>query len=255
MRILLARRGLGLRLLHLTAILLVAAASFFRGQPWGSARGSASGSLLAYEPFAGAGGPLHGAAAGFGWAGGWQVQNNNTAVPGYNLATTAPLVIPGVVQSGNYAIGGMGWQTACRMLDVNTSGSFASLLTGGLIGKAGQTLYFGMLMRKDANTDDEMSVTLHPGGNSPWWAGTPGVSVGHFGGGSNANGNRYWSLRLDGTILRTGVPVVVGTPAFLVVRMDFGAGGGASSGVSLYVNPPAGTLPASPDASASTTNS
>jgi hypothetical protein len=47
----------------------------------------------------------------------------------------------------------------------------------------------------------------------------------------------------------------VGQAALLVVRLNFAPSGGSSSQASLYVNPPAGTLPTTPSASATTTNS
>ena len=205
---------------------------------------------LASEPFAYAAGALNGANGGSGWAASWQVQNSSTTVPGYNAANATQLTYSGIGQSGNYAIGGIAYQSAGRQLDASAGGAFSQYVSNGLIGASGQTLYWGLLMRKDMDTDDEMSVTLHPGGNPSWWAQSPGVAVGHFGGSSNTNGTRYWSFKLDGTVHQTTTPVVVGQPAFLVVRIDFAA----TSTVSLYVNPPAGSLPA-PGAQATTTNS
>jgi hypothetical protein len=225
--------------LALGAFLLIPAQAFQTGS-----------ALLAVEPFAASAVPLNAANGGTGWNGAWQVQNSNTAVPGYNIATAAPLTYSGISQSGGYAVGGVGYQYSGRMLDTSSAGVFSQYLGNGLIGQPGQTLYLGILMRKDIDTDDEMSVTLHPG-NPPWWVNTPGVAIGHFGGGSNTGGTRYWSLRLDGAIHQTSTPVVVGQAAFLVVQITFGA----SSTVNLYVNPPTGTLPAAPGAQATTSNS
>ena len=255
LRILFAKRGLGLRLLHAAAIIAIAMVSFFRSQPSSHALGGTSGFFLAYEPFAVSGGALHGASAGFGWSTPWQVQNGHVGLPGYNTATATPLVVSGVVQSGNYAVGGAGYLMAGRTLDTSATGSFSSLLDNGLIGKAGQSLYFGVLLRKDSNTDDEMSVTLHPGGSPAWYVPSPGVSIGHFGGASNNAGKRYWSLKLAGVVYRTTVPVVVGQAANLLVRIDFPATTGGAAKASLYVNPTGSTLPATANASATTTNS
>ena len=205
--------------------------------------------LLAEEPFAAFPGALNGVAQGFGWAAGWQVQNNSSVMPGYNIAIAAPLTYSGISQSGGYAIGGIGWQACGRLLDTSAGGAFSQFLNNGLIGRAGRTLYFSLLMRKDIDTDDPMSVTLHSG-NPSWWVNTPGIAIGHFGDGSNKGGTRYWSLQFDGTIYQTAVPVVVGQTAFLVARIDFAA----ITTISLYVNPGTGFLPATAGASGTTAN-
>ena len=204
--------------------------------------------VLVSEPFAGSSGALNATNGGSGWAGPWQVQSNNTTVPGYNIASASPPVYAGIGQSGNYAIGGIGYQNAGRSLDTTV---FPQYLSGGLIGASGQTLYWGIVMRKDIDTDDEMWVTLHPGNNPAWWPQYPGVTIGHFAAASDTNGTRYWSLRLNGVVYQTTTPVVVGQPAFLVVRIDFAA----TSTVSLYVNPPTGSLPSTPGAQATTSSS
>jgi hypothetical protein len=231
--------------LHLIPVIALGALVLIPAQAFQS--GSA---VLAAEPFIASATPLHAANGGSGWNGGWQVQNNSTAVPGYNISTSSPLIYSGVSQTGGYAMGGTGYQSSGRMLDTSPGGAFSQYVSNGLIGSAGQTLYLGFLMRKDMDTDDEMSVTLHPG-NPAWWVNSPGVAVGHFGGGSNSGGTRYWSLRLDGTVHQTTTPVVVGQAAFLVVQITFGS----TSTVNLYVNPGGGSLPATPGAQASTTNS
>jgi len=130
---------------------------------------------LASEPFTGNAGALNGFADGTVWAGGWQVQNSNTTVPGYNVATASPS------GGGSYAVGGINWQMAGRSLDTTATGPFASYLSGGAIGKAGQTLYFSLMMRMDKATTDELSMTLHPGVNPAWYVTAPGVAVGFFG--------------------------------------------------------------------------
>ena len=251
MQLLFTRRGLGLRLVHASVIVAIAVFAFFHAAPSRSASGTGSGTLIAYEPFAGTAGPLDGSNGGFGWAGPWQVQNSVVTVPGYNIASTTPLTVSGITQSGNYAVGGINYQMSGRTFDTTSTGPFSPYLTAGLIGQSGQSLYVGMLMRKDMNTDDEMSLTLHPGGNPAWYVAAPGVSVGHFGSASNVNGTRYWSLRLNGAVIPSNTPVVVGQAAFLLLRLDFAA----TNTLSLYVNPPAGSLPASPNATTTTTSS
>lgn len=205
---------------------------------------------VAIESFSQSAGPLNNTNGGSGWAAPWQVQNNKVDVPGYNIATVAPLNYPGISHGGGYAIGGDAWQTAGRLLDTSAGGAFAPYLANQLIGSRGTTLLFGALMRQDISTEDQMSVTLHAG-NPPWWVTNPGVSIGYFGSGSDSGGIRYWSLLLGGVVYQTTTPVVVGQPAFLVVQISFGA----TSTVSLYINPPLGALPAQPGAVATTSNS
>jgi hypothetical protein len=200
---------------------------------------------LASEPFAEAAGALSNASGGAGWAAGWQVQNNDTSVPGYNVTASKPLAYTGLSQSGNYGIGGANWQSAGRTLDTSAAGPFAAMLTSGLIGKSGQTLYMGLLMRMDLSSNDEISVTLHPGGNPAWYVSTPVAAVGYFG------GTKFWSLKLNGAVYRSTVPIVVGQAALLVVRLEFGT----TNWVRLFVNPPLDTIPATANVSASTTKS
>jgi hypothetical protein len=206
--------------------------------------------ILATESFTGASGALNGQNTGTGWAGPWNVQNGSEDVPGYDVATANPLVYPGVSASGGYGVGGDNWQTAGRQLSTSANGPFAAYLSNGLIGQSGTNLYFSALMRQDVSTEDTISLTLHPG-SLPWWVYAPGVQIGYFGGSSDSNGVRYWSLELNGTVYPTKVPVVVGQAAFLVVNIAFGA----TNTVSLYVNPTTTTLPSTPSAQATTTSS
>ena len=207
--------------------------------------------LLASEAFQSAAGALNNSNGGSGWAGGWQVQNNSNAVPGYNIASASPFSLSGTAY-GNYSVGGSNWQTAGRALDLNSNGAFAAVLnSAGLVGKAGTAVYFSVMLRKDVNTDDEMSVTLHPGSGSPWWASSPALAVGHFGSSSNSGSKRYWSLKVAGTVYRTTSVVVTGQPVMLVCRIEFAS----TSTVSLFVNPPAAALPSAADARATTATS
>ena len=185
---------------------------------------------MAHEAFTGTPGALNAQSTGFGWGGSWQVQNGSITVPGYNVASALPLTYTGLSQSGSYAVGGLGYQTSGRLLDTGSTGTFAPYLNGGLIGWSGQTL-FGALMRRDVDCSDEISLTLHSG-SQPWWVSSPGIAVGQFGG----SGPRYWSIRLDGVVHQTGVPVVTGQAALLVVEISFGP----TSTVNLFVNPPVG---------------
>jgi hypothetical protein len=186
---------------------------------------------------------------GAGWTGPWQTQNGSTTPPGYDLIASSPLVVGGTA-FGGYATGGSNWQSTGRSFDTSSAGPFAAYLNASsLIGKAGTSLYFSVLMRKDANTDDEMSVTLHSNANPPWNI-SPGIAVGHFGSGSNTGSKRYWSLKIGSTVYKTSALITVGQAAQLVCRIEFAA----TSTISVFVNPPASGLPSVPSAKATTTN-
>lgn len=213
-----------------------------------------SSNLLAYEPFDGPVGALYGATSGQGWDRPWDVQNGDTSIPGFNVASGNPLAANGLQlpQTGNYAVGGAAYLMAGRHFDTSATGPFADYLSNNLIGQPGQTLWLSALMRKDANTQDDFFVTLHNNASPSWWERTPGVEAGYFGWASFVNGARYWALRIDGQVYNTNAVLTLGEAALLVVRIDFGA----TSTVSLYVNPPlGGAAPASPDAQATTGNS
>ena len=201
--------------------------------------------LLASDPFTGNAGVLNGFADGSGWGAAWEVQNGSTAVPGYNIAAGAPLS----ALTGSYAIGGSAWQTAGRALDTTANGSFATYVANGLIGVPNSTLYVSVWMRMDVTTSDEISVTLHAGANPAWYVTAPSVSLGYFGAPSNSGSTRYWSCRVNGAVVRSASPIIVGQAAQLVLRIDFNT----TSTVSLYVNPPASGLPTKPAASTTTT--
>ena len=201
--------------------------------------------MLAVENFGYSSGALNGLSVGIGWAGPWQVQNGSVAVPGYNVSSTTPLTAAGTAQSGGYAVGGLNYQTSGRSLDASATGPFAPYVSAGLIGKSGTSLFFSFLMRQDKNTNDEISLTLHPGGSPAWAVSSPGVQVGYFG------GTRFWGLKLDGVVRPTKIPVVTGQAALMVVRIDFAA----TSTVSLYVNPSLTALPTAASVAATTTKS
>jgi len=244
-----ARRGrlLATPLSQLCLLLVLASLSFDRMALAQSAPGSA---LLAYESFSGVDGPLDQTNSGSGWAAGWSVQNHDQTTPGYNLASRNQLVYAGLLQAGNYAVGGSVYQTAGRSLNVSPSGPFAAYLSSGVIDTPGTTIWLSVLLRKDSTTNDELSITLLANG-TPWWAAQGHVSIGYFGQSSNVNGNGYWSLKVDGTVYPTSVPVRMGEAAFLVLRIGFGPPDTAT----LYVNPtPGASDPGAAAAQASATD-
>jgi fibronectin type 3 domain-containing protein len=218
-----------------------------------------SGGLLAYEPFGDAAGALSGTSGDgdSGWASGWVVQNGLTDLPGYNIASTSPLIYPGLAVSGNYAVGGDNYAAAGRALDVSSGGPFVPYLSSGLIGAPGQTIWLSFLMREDVLHGQNTSITLNAnGGSQSWWVQNPNIAVGYFGASSNdSKGNPLWSLQYNSTTVQSNAPVVLGQPAVLVLEVTFGTSG-AQNQINLYVNPATlgGAAPATPNAQYATTN-
>ncbi|QJD86784.1 fibronectin type III domain-containing protein [Cohnella herbarum] len=211
------------------------------------AKAAADSDLLAYEPFGSAAGlPLHGTGTGSGWdVNKWEVQLDDTTIPGYQLSDTEPLVLGDLKRSGNYAEGGSGYKAAYRKLDLRWDGMFAEYLQDGQVGKDGTTLWISALVRKNTASNDPSFI----GGGE---FATANFGMGYFGADSHDDGGiKYWSVML-GTpsvsqkIVRSNVPVAVGETALLVLKAEFGA----TSRMSLFVNPEslAGTAPAEPSA-------
>ncbi|GCE12262.1 hypothetical protein [Tengunoibacter tsumagoiensis] len=192
------------------------------------------GSLLASDPFSGSTGALHGQNTGTGWSGAWAEQNGKTTVPGYNVSSGSALSFSTLQTSGNYATGGLSYESAGRSLNVSATGPFSSYLTNGQIGQLGSTLWVSTLLRKDANDDQENSLTFH-NSSTNWCSGcaSSSISVGYFGSASNSGGLRYWGVKLGGTVFKSNVQVQVGQTALLVMRIDFSP----NTSASLYVNP------------------
>ncbi|GCE15862.1 hypothetical protein [Tengunoibacter tsumagoiensis] len=196
--------------------------------------GGGSGTLLASDPFSGSTGALQGQNTGTGWSGAWTEQSGKTTVPGYNVSSGSALSFSTLKTSGNYATGGLSYESAGRSLNVSATGPFSTYLTNGLIGQSGSTLWVSALIRKDASDDQENSLTLHNSGIS-WCTGCASSSIGfgYFGSASNSGGLRYWGVRLGGTVFNSNVQVQVGQTAILVLRIDFSS----NTSASLFVNP------------------
>ncbi|HEX8547165.1 MAG TPA: LamG-like jellyroll fold domain-containing protein, partial [Cytophagaceae bacterium] len=186
---------------------------------------------LAYDDFNTTPGALEAKTSGSGWEKAWYVQNSDVTVPGYNVSSSSPMTYSTLKTTGNYAIGGYAYLSAGRMIDVGNA-AFAPYLSSGLIGASGTTMYISALMRKDVNYDDELSLQTH----SNWiecFATENATGMGYFGSSSNTSGVRYWSLKVNGAVIQTTVPVSVGTTALLVMKITFGA----TNTISLFVNP------------------
>jgi len=196
--------------------------------------------LLAYEPFGEAGTtpfPLSGASGGgdSGWAAAWIVQNTNINVPGYNIASASPLTYTGLLTTPDYAVGGSSYVSSGRALNVTPTGPFSSYLSGGLIGASGQTIWLSCMMSVTSSGTDSAGVFLSPSGGGNSWVsnGSTTLGAGYFGSASKTGSTAYWSLNYNGTTVQSNVPMVVNTPALLVVEMTFGA----TNVVNLFVNP------------------
>jgi PKD repeat protein len=193
---------------------------------------------LAYDYFGASGNtPLNGSYSGQGWASGWVVQNNDNNVPGYQISSNLPMQYADLQTIGNRSSGGLAYLTAGRFLDNTTGGAFDDYLdNNNQIGAAGTTLWISVLLRKDLNNDQNVYASLHDTG-LPWCEYCPSttslVGIGYYGSASNVSGQRRWSLRINGTVYPTSIPVTVGSTAFLVLRIDFGA----TTTLSLHVNP------------------
>jgi len=192
---------------------------------------------LAYDGFAySANMPLEGLQGGTGWQTPWNVQSENTTLPGFQISNTASLNWLDLQTAGNYASGGLAYLTAGRRLNTGSSGPFADWLTqDGTIGKPGATLWASILLRKNQNNDETVAAIWHES-NLQWCDGCTSnkVALGYFGPNSNVGGQRRWTLRIHDQYYPTSVPMLPNEAEFFVLKFEFLAG---STTVSLFVNP------------------
>ena len=192
---------------------------------------------LAYDGFAySANMPLEGLQGGTGWQTPWNVQSENTTLPGFQISNTASLNWLDLQTAGNYASGGLAYLTAGRRLNTGSSGPFADWLTqDGTIGKPGATLWASILLRKNQNNDETVAAIWHES-NLQWCDGCTSnkVAVGYFGPNSNVGGQRRWTLCIHDQYYPTTVPMLPNEAAFFVLKFEFWAG---STTLSLFVDP------------------
>lgn len=198
-------------------------------------------SFLAYEPFNyPSEQALHLLQGGSGWQAPWQVQNADATLPGYQVVSSPSIPYGSLVSSGGHATGGQAYLTAGRRLNTSPQGPFADYVTQGqpfIGGQAeGSELWVSLLLQKHADNDEPLAVDLHDNEivTCPQCPNTQHIGVGYFGASSNVDGQRRWSLSVNEEILPTGVPLEVGVPAFIVLRLRFEAG---QTLVEVYVNP------------------
>ncbi|MBN8678984.1 MAG: PKD domain-containing protein [Chitinophagales bacterium] len=180
--------------------------------------------------------PLESLQGGAGWLQPWNVQSENTQLPGYQISTGTPLQFQNLQTTPGYASGGLQYLTAGRRLNVQPDGPFAAWLNAdGAIGLPGTSLWMSILLRKNQNNDETVAAFWH-NQNIQWCEGCTSnkVAVGYFGANSNVNGQRRWTLRLGDQYFPTSIPVVIGEAAFLVLKLDFNAN---SISASCFVNP------------------
>ena len=202
-----------------------------------SRQGLAQGTCryLAYEGFDyPSGTPLHLQAGGTGWERAWEVQNENSTVPGYQSAGIRPLSYRTLPNDGRYAAGGKAYLNAGRKLDLSSTGPFVPYLAAGAISSNGKTLWFSGMVRKEMASDTPVWTALH-GDNASWYVHSPRVGFGFFGTASKIGSNRFWSLQVNDTVVTTPLPVTIGESAFFVIGIDFDSVNGTR--LQLFVNP------------------
>lgn len=184
--------------------------------------------------------PLHQRGGGSGWQTAWVVQNQDTALPGYQTATGQSLGYGDLVTSGNHATGGRAYLTAGRRLNTDPDGPFADFITPERPYIGGNTesdeLWVSMLLQKNNDNDDELAIDLHSNEivTCPQCPGTQRIAVGYFGAASTMNGQRRWSLAVNETILYTDVLVVPNEPVFIALSFRFL---GDQTEIAMYTNP------------------
>jgi PKD repeat protein len=195
---------------------------------------------LAYEAFDyDTGIPMHGLNGGSGWQTGWEVQNNDTAIPGYQVSSIGGSMSYSNLQtSGNKAVGGSGYLLFGRQLNSQDGGPFDDYVAPGDEGigtQTGDTLWLSAMIEKKLNNSDNVFMGLH-GGNIAWWnGGSPYIAeFGYFDGHSTVGGQRRWTLRLGSSYYPTSVQMVPGEAVFFVMGIRFQPG---NTAVDLYVNP------------------
>ena len=203
-----------------------------------------------------------------GWASDWQVgqlpATTNSAVPGYNINTGLSyqyIQNKDVINSGHSADGGVSPGVAAgRILQTSPAGPFSnnSLLTldagnktynglitnpwpsttGNKIGKDGYSLFISFLLQKKVNNVEPVYITLHSN-SKPYDVdgiiGSKNIAIGYFGVSSETAGVKFWSVRINGVISQTSIPIDLTNPTYIVAGLSFNAGSG--NALQLWINP------------------
>lgn len=180
--------------------------------------------------------PLEGQFGGVGWAYPWNVQENNTTIPGYQGANIDLLTYGSLLTFGNYVSGGNNSFSAGRGFNLSDTGPFSSYInSSGKIGESGTTLFMSVMLRKNTNDNEVVTAMLQGWSDVPWvTTQNPRAAVGYFSTPSNVSSIPYWGMEINGTVYNSSIPVTVGNTAFLVMSIEFGV---VSHTVRLWVNP------------------
>ena len=176
--------------------------------------------LLLRESFSSPPGPLL-QAADFspGWAASQWQQTTASATGAFSIASGS-LAYRNLITSGGHLQAGNTGHNAGREFDRNAvSSPFLDYLRADQITWQGRPLWLSAILQK--NEADPNTVFLSASNNAGASSSNPRFALGYFGSSSDSSGVRYWSLRLGGsTVHRSGVPIVPGEPALLVLRVD-----------------------------------
>ena len=156
----------------------------------------------------------------------------------FGPATASPLVVSGLVQTGNYFKGNDGW-TGMIMREFNRdwNSPYAEYQTNGRLGGvSGTTIWMSVIL---CPHDNKKTAFIGGGGYNEELV----FSAGAFGG-------SYWTLKIGATEYASTVPVVNDELAFVVCKFEYGA----TTTVSMYVNPTPGTVPTGTPVVATTAN-
>jgi chitodextrinase len=180
---------------------------------------------------------LHQKVGGTGWAGAWNSQVGDQRV-GFRVGANT-LTYNNLRSNYKSFVGGHYWHRIGRTLDVSPTGALAAYRKdNGYLGKAGTTLWTSAVFQKTQNNDEETWFGLH-NSNVNWYEGNVGTTnsrlmFGYFGANSNANGVRYWTLRVGDSYYRTSIPIALASPTLAVMKLEFSEN---STTINLYINP------------------
>lgn len=211
----------------------------------GEALGEAPEEPLAYEPFNYVDGEVLDERSGngsFGFDSTWQVEGGQSAV-GYAIDGSVDTSYGRLVQSGNAATGGHGYQTSGRSFDTATTFAHQRLSGTDLIGQPGTHLWASWILFPNGTTVNS-KVAFDEGG-----------AIFHDNNGTVRvrQRNGHWELSLRGETLTADTGIAVQTrPTFHVLYVQFGE----TSNASLWIDPQPGAAdPGPPHATLSTTES
>ena len=175
---------------------------------------------------------------GTGWAEPWDVQNNNTTVPGYQISN-ASLNYSDLQNLYHHMSGGDMYLAMGRRLNTADGGPFDNLVAeyqNGIGTQTGDTLWVSCMIRKDQNNDQRMTFDLHQS-QLPWYwnqATDDNIGFGYFGSSYHVGGQRRWHMRVNNNYYDSGVNVVIGNTYLMVFRIIFNTN---NTEVNLYINP------------------